>query len=104
MGPENTELAKCWNNLATLYQGEGRYQESERMQLRSLAVKEKLLSSDHPDLILGWNNLGDLYRTTGRFMPRPSRCCGGCWPRAKSSRASSLPTTSPPSREISRCC
>ena len=38
------------NNLAMLYQAQGRYTEAEPLYRRSLAIREKALGLDHPDV------------------------------------------------------
>ena len=54
------------NNLAVLYQGTGRYAEAEPLFERALAIREKALGPDHPDVATRLNNLAVLYRDTGR--------------------------------------
>jgi hypothetical protein len=40
---------------------------------RSLAIYEKALGPDHPDVALGLNNLALLYKTQGRYPFSPDR-------------------------------
>ena len=60
-------LRRSLNNLATLYGEQGRYAEAEPLYKRSLAIWEKALGPDHPDVALSLNNLADLYRAQGRY-------------------------------------
>lgn len=60
-------LATSLNNLAFLYQSQGRYTEAEPFFLRSLSIREKQLGVDHPDFAQSLNNLGSLYRKQGRY-------------------------------------
>ena len=60
-------MAASLNNLAALYQVQGRYAEAEPLFKRSLAIKEKAFGPDHPDVALSLNNLGLLYQNQGRY-------------------------------------
>jgi tetratricopeptide (TPR) repeat protein len=46
---------------------QGRYAEAEPLIKRSLAIREKVLGSDHPDVARSLNNLADLYERQGRY-------------------------------------
>ncbi len=59
-------MATALNNLAQLYEAQGRYAEAEPLNKRSLAVREKALGSDHPDVAQSLENYADLLRKTGR--------------------------------------
>ena len=61
--PKNLGL----NNLAALYRNQGRYTDAEPLYKRSLAIWEKALGPEHPDVALGLNNLAALYRNQGRY-------------------------------------
>ena len=52
----------CLNNLAILYQAQGRYAEAEPLLKRSLANFEKALETDHPKLATSLNNLAEFNR------------------------------------------
>ena len=60
-------MANLLNNLATLYVGQGRYAEAEPLYKRALAIYEKALGPDHPDVANSLNNLAELYRPQGRY-------------------------------------
>jgi len=79
------------NNLAQLYATQGQYAQAEPLYKRTLAIKEKALGPDHPDVAMSLNNLAQLYDTQGQYAqagplykragdqgkgprPRPSRC------------------------------
>ena len=51
LGPEHPDLAVWLNNLALLYQTQGRYAEAEPLHKRSLAIQEKALGP--PALVFG---------------------------------------------------
>jgi CHAT domain-containing protein/tetratricopeptide (TPR) repeat protein len=54
-------------SLARLYRAQGRYAEAEPLCKRSLAITEKALGPDHPDVAQSLNNLALLYRAQGRY-------------------------------------
>ena len=49
------------NNLAALYEAQGRYNEAEPLFERALAGREHLLGAEHPDTLASVNNLAVLY-------------------------------------------
>jgi len=53
--------------LAALYNAQDRAAEAERFFKRALAIKEKALGPDHPELVDIAVNLADLYQRKGRF-------------------------------------
>jgi CHAT domain-containing protein len=79
------------NNLADFYQAQGRYAEAEPLFKRSLAISEKALGPEHPDVALTLNNLawctfgqrdwaraaGYWRRSTGILESRARRGLGG---------------------------
>ena len=63
----NPYVATSLNNLAMLYQAQGRYADAEPLLKRSLAIREKALGPDHPDVAVSLHNLAELYRAQGRY-------------------------------------
>jgi tetratricopeptide (TPR) repeat protein len=55
------------NNLAALCHATGREKEAEGLYLRALAIKEKLLGANHPDIGVTLNNLAVVYKSQRRF-------------------------------------
>ena len=60
-------LATSLNNLAGLYELQGRYSEAEPLLKRSLLIREQQLGADHPDTAESLNNLAGLYESQGRY-------------------------------------
>ncbi len=60
-------MAQSLNNLATLYRDQGKYPEAEPLFEKALAIAEKALGPEHPDVATGLNNLAELYRAQGRY-------------------------------------
>jgi tetratricopeptide (TPR) repeat protein len=54
------------NNLADLYEREGRAADAEPLYLRALAIREHALGPDHPDVATSQNNLAAFYQAQNR--------------------------------------
>jgi len=67
LGPEHPDVATGLNNLAELYDDQGRYAEAEPLYQRALALREQALGPTHPDLATSLNNLAVLYNHQGRY-------------------------------------
>jgi tetratricopeptide (TPR) repeat protein len=67
LGNDHPDVARGFNNLAALYQSQGRYSEAEPLYNRSLEIRQSQLGSDHPDGAGSLNNLAELYRLQGRY-------------------------------------
>ena len=61
------DLAASLNNLALLYNSQGRYSEAEPLYLQALELRKHLLGEDHPDVATSLNNLAGLYYSQGRY-------------------------------------
>ncbi|MCL5669278.1 MAG: tetratricopeptide repeat protein, partial [Gammaproteobacteria bacterium] len=48
------------------YPTQGQYAQAEPLYKRSLAITEKALGPDHPDVATSLENMAGLYRKTGR--------------------------------------
>jgi CHAT domain-containing protein/Tfp pilus assembly protein PilF len=66
-GPTHLNTATLMNNLAFLYEAAGRYQQAEKLHLRSLKIREVQRGRDHPDVAQSLNNLATLYHAMGRY-------------------------------------
>lgn len=53
-------MGQSLNNLAALYQAQGRYAEAEPLKKRSMEIFEKTLGKHHPDVATTLNNLASL--------------------------------------------
>ena len=78
LGPDHPDVATSLNNLALLYDNQGRYADAEPLYKRSLAISRKALGPDHPDVATSLNNLAELYEPKVA-MPMPSRCTSARW-------------------------
>ncbi|HEY6385749.1 MAG TPA: tetratricopeptide repeat protein, partial [Candidatus Acidoferrum sp.] len=50
------------SNLAELYRAMNRYHETEELYSRAIAIQEKVLGPEHPDLAVYLNDLAQLFR------------------------------------------
>jgi len=66
-GKEDYQFAFSLNQLAFLYDSQGKYNEAEPLYLRSLSIVEKQLGENHPDVASNLNNLAELYRNQGKY-------------------------------------
>jgi tetratricopeptide (TPR) repeat protein len=53
--------------VVLIYRIQGKYSQAEQLFKRSLAIYEKALGLEHPDLARIHNNLAELYRTQGKY-------------------------------------
>ena len=59
-------MARGLSNLGGLYYAQGLYVQAEPLLKRSLAIKERALGPNHPDVAASLENMATLYRKTGR--------------------------------------
>ncbi|MBT3907536.1 MAG: CHAT domain-containing protein, partial [Rhodospirillaceae bacterium] len=60
-GPEHSGVAASLNNLAFLYDDQGRFANAEPLYQRSLSIREKAFGPRHPSVAESLNNLAGLY-------------------------------------------
>ncbi len=66
-GEQDPRLAANLNNLAALYNAQGRYVQAEPLFQRALAIVEKALGPEHPHVATSLNNLAALYIAQGKY-------------------------------------
>jgi tetratricopeptide (TPR) repeat protein len=54
------------NNLALIHKERGDYDRAIELYRRSLAIAERIVGPNHPDLLVTLNNLAVLYETSGQ--------------------------------------
>ncbi len=59
-------MATSLNNLAVLYQAQGKYTEAEPLYKRALAITEKALGPEHPTMATTLENYATLLLMTNR--------------------------------------
>jgi tetratricopeptide (TPR) repeat protein len=64
---QKLDLATSLNNLASLYESQGKYSEAEPLYLDALAMSERTLGANHPNTITVWDNLRHLQQQITSF-------------------------------------
>jgi tetratricopeptide (TPR) repeat protein len=78
LGPDHPDVAIDLNNLALLYDNQGRYADAEPLYKRALAISEKALGPEHPTTKTIRENLRSMQDNSARSNKTPS----GAGPRA----------------------
>ncbi len=87
LGPDHPDLAASLNNLAALYQAQGKYAEAEPLYKRSLAIAEKAFGPEHPIVAQALENYAALLRETGHPRDAPIMAARAKVIRAKHAQA-----------------
>ena len=66
-GDNYPNITENLNNLAKLYQSQGRYAEAEPLYLQALELRKRLLGENHPSVAISLNNLAKLYNSQGKY-------------------------------------
>ncbi len=64
---DHPDVAQSLNNLALLYQSQGRYEQAEPFLEQALEMRKRLFNGDYPDVASSLNNLAALYQSQGRY-------------------------------------
>jgi CHAT domain-containing protein len=67
LGPDHPDVGLSLNNLAALYNDQGRYADAEPLLKRALAIFERVLGPNYPVVAFSLNNLAFLYIKQGRY-------------------------------------
>jgi tetratricopeptide (TPR) repeat protein len=60
-GANHVNYAVALNNLAIVYEAQGKYGEAEGLHKRALAIREQALGTSHPNVAQTLNNLAIVY-------------------------------------------
>ena len=66
-GETDPDTLTSINNLAFLYESQGRYGEAEPLYKRFYQLSEEVLGPKHPFTLTSINNLAELYRSQGMY-------------------------------------
>ena len=66
MRPDHPNVDLSLNNLAALYDNQGKYAQAEPLLQRALAIREKTLGADHPKVAESLENYAALLRKMNR--------------------------------------
>ncbi|HVB22938.1 MAG TPA: tetratricopeptide repeat protein [Ktedonobacteraceae bacterium] len=67
LGPQHPSTATSLNNLAALYDTQGKYEQAKPLYQRALRISEQVLGPQHPDTAQSLNNLALLYQSQGKY-------------------------------------
>jgi hypothetical protein len=67
LGEEHPETLSSMNNLAGLYQDQGKYDLAEPLFVKTLEAKRRVLGEEHPNTIRSMDDLASLYLTRTEF-------------------------------------
>jgi len=67
LGKEHPDYATSLNNLAMLYNSQGKYEEALPLYQEALKIYEQVLGKYHPYYALSLNNLAGLYDSQGKY-------------------------------------
>src|SRR5262249_1592066 len=68
------EAARMMDQAGEYLDDPGQYAEAEPLYQRALAIREKVLNAEHPDVAHSLNNLAGLYRVQGRYSEAEHLC------------------------------
>jgi tetratricopeptide (TPR) repeat protein len=66
-GSNHPNFATSLNNLAAVYQAQGKYAQAEPLHKRALKIREKAFGPEHPDVGQSLKNLAAVYQAQGRY-------------------------------------
>ena len=72
LGEEHPSVASTLNNIASVYDDQGRYEEALEHYERALAVRRKALGEEHPDVGDTLYNMAIVYKKQGRYAEAAS--------------------------------
>src|SRR5262249_36276812 len=67
LGARHAAVGESVNNLAIVYQAQGKYTEAEGLFKRALAIRETALGASHRDVGQTLNNLAIVYQAQGKY-------------------------------------
>ena len=65
LGKKHPNTATSLDNLAVLYNNQGKYKKAKPLQLKALKIRKKL---QHPGIVISLNNLASLYKSQGKYL------------------------------------
>ena len=56
-----------YNNMGSVFQSQGKYEEALKIYCKSLDIKIKALGEEHPSVADKYKNIGALFKSQGRY-------------------------------------
>jgi len=67
-GPDHVDVAKSYNNMANIYEAQGKYVEALELHEKSQAILIKALGHDHVNVAASYNNIANIYEAQGKYV------------------------------------
>ena len=67
LGKEHPNTLLSMGNLALVLSNQGKYQQAEEMNRRTLELRERVLGKEHPDALSSMNNLASVLSNQGKY-------------------------------------
>ena len=67
LGKEHPDTLTSMNNLAEVLGSQGKYEEAERINRQTLALRESVLGKENPDTLTSMNNLAKVLRNLSKY-------------------------------------
>ena len=74
-GSDHPDVAASYNNIASIYQTQGKYEEALELHSKSLDIKTRIYGGDnHPDVATSIKNIGIVYHNKGDRAAATEMC------------------------------
>ena len=60
-GEDHADVATSYNNLASLYNRLGEYNQAKELHEKALVIRKKIFGEDHVDIVASYNDLALVY-------------------------------------------
>ena len=67
MGKNHPDYAVSLNNIGSLFESMGRYEEALNYLQQCLMIQEKIMGKTHPDYVTSLNNIGGIFSSLGKY-------------------------------------
>ena len=64
---EDVDVGALFNNMAGVYNNQGNYEKALEYFGKALAIRERVLGTEHPDTAVTYNNIASVFRTQGEY-------------------------------------
>ena len=64
---DHADVAKSYNNLASVYDSLGEYNQAKELQEKALMLCKKIFGEDHANVATSYNNLASVYNRLGEY-------------------------------------
>ncbi|MHC4115610.1 MAG: tetratricopeptide repeat protein [Planctomycetota bacterium] len=70
LGEEHPNTLASMGSLAIVYEDQGRYDEAEKLHIKTLEIRRRVLGEEHPNTLASMNNLAltDLHEQPGQCV------------------------------------